>query len=190
MSLITGQVVRYASALWRVDYVNSSRARLVPLAKRHVVLADDEGGVKREFDSEQRGVNISPDSPLEVVEDIERTKMQIELEETERELAALKAEAEREAKAEAARAAKAQAKARQGTAQAASGVRTSAEWAIGPTAVEGPLSATKAAVFAFVSAHPGASTKAVAAGCTEHSAGAVAACLDRFRKAGHLVKNS
>lgn len=60
--LKTGQVVKMAGELWHVDYVNTCRARLVPVAKRHVVLEDG-----REFDATRGAVNISPDSPLEVV---------------------------------------------------------------------------------------------------------------------------
>ncbi len=188
-----GQVVRYGDALWRVDYINECRARIVPLAKRHVILADG-----REFDAERGGVNISPNSPLEVVEDIERTKLEIELEETERELAALKAEAEREAKriealakAEAVRQAKAIAKAtptaRQGTAGLAPAGRSAMGWQLGAVPAGAVYTGLKALVIAQVTAHPGASTKAIAAGISEHSAGAVAACLDRFRKIGVVI---
>lgn len=171
MSLRKGEIVRYGSSLWRVDYVNECRARIVPLAKRHVVLADG-----REFEAERGGVNISPNSLLEVVEDLERTKLEIEMEEAERELAALKAEAEREAAPKPT--------ARPGRATLAAGRIHGQGWAIA-TAVAG-LAGTKAAVYAFVAAHPGCLTKeVVVAGI---SAGAVAACLDRFRKIGVVIK--
>ncbi len=171
-----GDVVKHAGSLWRVDYVNPCRARIVPLSKRHVVLADG-----REFDAERGGINISPDSPLEVVTDVARTQLEIEVEEAERELATTRAEAEQEA-AKAAKPAEARA-------ERPSAGRSGQGWQIGSAAVSG-LAGTKAAVFAFVSAHPGASTKQVAAGCPEQSAGAVAACLDRFRKIGVLKKSS
>lgn len=61
--LKTGQVVKMGAELWHVDYVNACRARLVPVAKRHVVLEDG-----REFDATRGAVNVSPDSQLEVVE--------------------------------------------------------------------------------------------------------------------------
>lgn len=55
------QIVQYGSSLYRVDYVNACRARLVPLAKRHVVLGD------REFDAHERGINVSPNSDLPII---------------------------------------------------------------------------------------------------------------------------
>ncbi len=185
MSLQAGQIVRYSQSLWRVDYVNECRARIIPLTKRHVVLLDDEGNEKRAFDSEQRGVNISPDSPLEVVTDIERAADEIELAKAERELAQIKAEA----KAEERRAAEAAKPPRiaPGAAERPSGGRSAQGWQIGPARPEGILLGTKAAVYAWVQAHPGSTTKQVAAGCSEQSAGAVGACLDRFRKIGVLI---
>lgn len=84
--LQAGQVVRYAQDLWKVEYVNQSRAYILPLRKHKVVLAD------REFEGTGRGVSIAPNSIIEVVKDVEKARTQIELAEAERELRELQNE--------------------------------------------------------------------------------------------------
>lgn len=171
MSLHAGQVVRYGDALWRVDYVNDCRARIVPLLKRH--LADD-------FDTtEQRGVNVSPNSTLEVVTDIDRVKTEIELAVTERELAEVKAELAKEAK----RAAVPTLAPKPAPAPKAP---RGAGWHLTDLVPDVQPGSLKESVLLFLAAHPGASTKEVVIeGATP---GAVAACLDRFMKAGVVIR--
>jgi hypothetical protein len=77
VSLLEGQVVRIAGSLWRVDYVNQCRARLVPLSRRNA----------------ERDLNVSPNSALEVVTDLARASEELELAEAEREVEALRREA-------------------------------------------------------------------------------------------------
>lgn len=67
-----GDVVRMADDLWRVEYVNECRARLVPVT------------------TNQKPVNISPNSPIEVVSNYERAADEIEIEKVERELVELR----------------------------------------------------------------------------------------------------
>lgn len=71
-TLQAGQVILYSGALWRVELVNPSRARIVPLTKRHIVL----GG--HEFDADMKGVNISARSYVEIVEDVEQALITLE----------------------------------------------------------------------------------------------------------------
>lgn len=183
-----GQVVRYGTTLYRVDYVNECRARIVPLAKRHVVL--DDG---REFDAVERGgLNISPNSPLEVVDDVERAKTEMELAKAERELRQLQAEqasiekaklelVETERELAALKAERAALPPPKPRAAAAGG-----GWRIVGALPETKPGSLKANVLAFLQAHPGAQTREVAIpGATT---GAVAACLDRFMKAGVIAR--
>lgn len=174
MSLHAGQVVRYGDALWRVDYVNDCRARIVPLLKRHIL----EEGV--DYSAEQRGVNVSPNSTLEVVTDIDRVKTEIELAVTERELAEVKAELAKEAK----RAALSTPAPKPApTPKAPRG----AGWHLTDLVPDVNPGSLKESVLLFLAAHPGSSTKEVVIeGATP---GAVAACLDRFMKAGVVVRN-
>jgi len=70
--LRTGQIVKMPDrTLWRVDYVNACRARVVPLVPG-------------------RPIDISPGSPLEVVTDLERAKAELELAAAELELRELR----------------------------------------------------------------------------------------------------
>lgn len=206
--LQAGQMVKLGAVLYRVEHVNASRAYIVPLAKRHVVLADGS-----EFDStDRKGVSISPDSLVEIVNDVARARDEVELEEAESAVRALKArlaEEERiarggeEARARrvAREAGKAQAikeadaadkelKARLAKAQAevrAAG-RSKHTWCMAPgrgeTYEPGSL---KAEVTTFLTSHAGAGTAEVAAACSG-TLGAVTACLDRFWKAGVVIK--
>lgn len=201
MSLQAGQVVRYDNALWRVDYVNECRARIVPLAKRHVTLNDG-----REFDSEQRGVNISPNAEVPVVDNLDRAKIEIELAEAEAELAQARAEvAKEEARVRKAATpspkastihvpkAEAQTKGPQTAGGKAEPIPSKGiGWRLGLAQPEhlrqGSL---KRWVFDFVTMHPGQTTKQVAEGVKLSGANmsAVAACLDRFRKINVMVKS-
>lgn len=61
--VIVGQLVKYQDRVWRVGLVNASRARLDPVTGTlHKLLS-------AEFVSYGNSVNVSPGSPLEVVED-------------------------------------------------------------------------------------------------------------------------
>lgn len=194
MSLQSGQVIRYDNSLWRVDYVNECRARIIPLVKRHVTLADG-----REFESEQRGVNISANAEVALVDNIDAERTRLELAQAEAELAAAKRELEAEtrrlAQAETAHAPKAEpAKNKPQAAQAYAKPMPSGGigWRLGSAQPEhlreGSL---KRWVFDFVAAHPGQTTKTVAEGvkASKANASAVAACLDRFRKINVLKKD-
>ncbi len=184
MSLQAGQVIRYGQALWRVDYVNEFRARIVPLTKRHVVIKDDDGDEKRAFDSEQRGVNISPNSCLDVIIDVERAKDEIELRKAEMELAELQAALARPLPApKPAPAPKAAQK------PATLGVRAAkgGGWRVGPTPAptfrDGSLAEM---VMACIVAMPGADTKTLVAAV--QAEGNVAACISRFFQAGFIER--
>jgi hypothetical protein len=235
--LKAGQIIRYDSALWRVEYVNASRARIVPLLKRHVSLKNDAGQETRSFETDQRGASISPNSLVEVVTATDDLEDEIEMMKLEKEIADLKAQAERETKAETARltaqsaraarrsparmgrtpevgpsvglpqAAAPQAKptptigqnratigqaplptAASAIAPAAHGARGAGWYLVEQTEViPGSL---KAAAVAYVAEHPGQTTKQIAAQITGWNLSAVAACLDRFRKAGVMVASA
>lgn len=175
-----GQVVRYDKALWRVDYVNDCRARLVPLVKRHIEI---DGHA---FEGEQRGVNVSPNSFLEVVEDLERARDELELAAAERQLAQAQA-----ALARATTPVEGLKTAPTKTTSKATGPERAPPvgWRWHRVADQAPeCKDLKKAVLDFVAAHAGATTKEVAAAMTEATGGAVAACLDRFHKAGILQR--
>lgn len=179
--LIAGQIIRYGRALYRVEYVNDCRAKVVPLAKRHVELPDG-----REFDADRSGVNISPNSIVEVIEDLDRAKDEIALEEVEEELAAAKAELakrsvttvtppERPSKS---------------VPRPVSAPRTRIQgggWHRAPAAAPAFKDGTLAAqVWAWIGEHPGQSTAEIVDGVKVK--GAVAACVSRFHQAGLIEK--
>ena len=172
--LSAGQVIRYAGSLWRVDYVNECRARIVPLAKRHVTMADG-----REFDAERTGTSIGPTSFVEVIEDIEQERTRLEIQAAEAELASLRREAARTAELTV-------------KATPPPSLKTpprGASWHTGGATPMGLVpGSVKALVFAYVATHLGATTKEVAGAIPSATAGAVAACLDRFEKSGVLVR--
>lgn len=179
--LIIGQIVRYERALWRVDFVNDCRARIVPLTKRHVVLLDEEGGVKRAFDSEVRGVNISPNSALDIVEDVERAKDEIELaavEEELREVKAALAQADRPAPLPG----------RLAPPPAPRTPTTGSGWRV-TAKIPAPFrhGSLAAEVMARIKAEPGLDTKALVA--VIKGSGNVAACVSRFHQAGLIEKS-
>lgn len=199
------QVVRYSGALWRVDFVNDCRARIVPLTKSHVEITDDEGNIVRSFDRMGRGINISPDSVLDIVDDPERASDEMELARVERELKQARAELLRE-----------QARSASGKkiilANAAMPARAPGDWkpiaaGTGPAPPSGwhwhptaPLErwlgdlkegSLKMDVLILVTAEPGRTTKEIAVALADTaSSGAVAACLDRFHKSGVLRRDS
>lgn len=202
MSLLQpGQTVKMANALWRVDYVNDCRARLIPLGKRHVLLEDGT-----EFDTEGRAVNVSPNSLLEVVDDLQRARDELELREAERELARLRAEEARgtsevaalerellELRRQAGASGEPATVATPGT-KAPGNERDGARWRMAqaaPWAAEGTL---KACLLKLVAGEAGRTTRQLHAlvkvtkGLEKTSAGAVAACLDRLWDAGVLTK--
>lgn len=164
--LKSGQVVRYGNELYRVDMVNECRARIVPLSKRHVTLTNG-----REFDAERGGVNISPNSPLDLIDDIEAERDRIELAKTEAELAQLKAEQAREA-----RVVKPAIIAVKPTRAASSG-----GWIVGNAAAF-KSDSLASVVMAYIAANPGQTTKQIVEGVDRPEA--VAACVSRFHQAG------
>lgn len=206
MTLELGQVVRYSGALWRVDFINDCRARIVPLTKQHVVIMDDEGNPVRGFDRVGRGVNISPNSVLDIVRDPEQAAVELELEQAEQELARLRAEA---AKQTAPWVHEPTVVERQATAELA---RAVGDWkpiatGAGPAPPAGwrwhPLQpmtvwvenvtagSLKFDVLTLVDTRPGMTTKEIARALEDvATAGAVAACLDRFYKSGVLRRDS
>lgn len=61
-------IVRMSGEDWRVTLVNESRAHCVPVkSKEKVVIKDWEGGVRRTFWKPRRGMDISPNSEVEIV---------------------------------------------------------------------------------------------------------------------------
>lgn len=189
MSLQPGQIVRYDNALWRVDYVNECRARIVPLAKRHVTVGDHE------FESEARGVSISANAEVAIVDDVDTERTRLELAQAEAELATLQVEIRRQMKASTIDALKAgpKAKAPQTGAGVAKPIASAGiGWRLGPAQPEHlRQDSLKKWVYDFVAAYPGQSTKTVAEGVKASKAhtSAVAACLDRFRKINVMVKS-
>jgi hypothetical protein len=181
--LQAGQVIRLGAVLYRVEYVNACRARAIPLAKRHVVLKDGH-----EFDSEQRGVNISPDSLVEIVDDVERVRTEIELTQAEAELAGLRKMTKTAADLAQAEAELAELRKEAVSTAAATRKPTAGGWSLVPGQVARyEVGSLKAEVVGFLEKNPGADTKTVAAAMSA-TPGAVAACLDRFRKAGVVIK--
>lgn len=173
--LHVNEVIRYGASLYRVDYVNECRARIVPLAKRHVILADG-----REFDAERGGVNISANSDVVMVDDPERALAAIELAAAEAELvAAQRALALEHQPVTVASTAPVRAPSVKG---GMSGAKIGG-WRAGPkpapTFRDGSLAAT---VMAYLVAHPGLSTKALVEAINVE--GNVAACLSRFHQQG------
>jgi hypothetical protein len=188
-TLRPGQILRRNNELWRVLYVNECRARILPIDR------DD-----RQETNERYGRDIAPTSMVETVTDVERARDEIELAKAEAEIKAAKREIKAQAtlqqelaEAEAELAAMKQELAKSGEVAKTGEVATprGATWQMAAGdhgfCAAGSL---KAEVLAFLKAHPGAPTKAVQAGISKASAGAVAACLDRFWKAGVVVKKS
>ncbi len=101
--LQVNQVIRYNQELWRVDFVNECRARIVPLAKRIVTLDDVKA-----FEAERAGVNISSSAEVPIVTDLATARDEMELAEAEAELAAMKAALQTAEAAERAQAGRAQ----------------------------------------------------------------------------------
>ena len=182
--LQTGQIIRYGQALYRVDYVNTCRAYIVPLSKRELQdgVFGDGGG---------RGVSIAATSFVEIVTDLERARDEIELAAVEAEIAATKAEL-----------------ARRETAPATSGVTTvtppvkaapkpvphrrepvrpGGGWFLKdvqtPSFKEGTLAEK---VSLWIGTNPGKSTADIVAGVKAE--GAVAACVSRFHQSGLIEK--
>lgn len=201
--LQAGQIVRYSQALWKVDYVNECRARLIPLIKRHIENGDSK---VLNFDGEGRGVNISPNSELEIVTNIDRAKDELELHNIERELARAKHDLEKSQKQESEKAASAEKRAAKHQPKPAAAIIPAAvgmpseaptgrgsgiTWTLSANPLpEVKVDSLKAHVLTYISQHPGCSGKMVAAALAEHAAGpAVAACMDRFWKAGALVRS-
>lgn len=188
--LHAGQIVRYGPQLWRVDYVNECRARLLPLIKR------DVANLNAEDKDDRRGINVSPNSELPIVTNIDLAKDELDVANAERDLARLKhdlakaeqQEADRQAAIEK-RAAKHQPKVEHPVSVASTGRASGITWSVGdgpkPETKEGSL---KALVLAYLAQHPGSPTKEVAAAMPAEPP-AVAACLDRFWKAGVIVRS-
>lgn len=174
--LQTGQVVRIANVLWRVEYVNECRARVVPLMKRTTIL--DDGTEQATILSPH---NISSHSIVQVVDDIEQARNEIDLEQAERELRIVKRQIEREARTGSPPKPPAPA------AQPAVRAVIHGGWHLGPGAAPAFRTGSLAAqVMAYLIAHPGQDTKTIVA--TLQLDGAVAACLSRFNQAGLIHK--
>lgn len=184
MTLQVGQVVRYESRLWRVDYINACRARLVPLARRHVVIKDDDGDEVRSFDAERGGVNIAPTSELPVVTDLERAKDEIELEQAEAELRLAQREV---AKPVAAPKPAKVPRAPHGGAHPTPGPRSTGGWGLGPVSTPALREGSQAAlVVAWLTTHPGADMVAISAALPTVTN--LPQCLSRLKLTGYLVR--
>ena len=196
MSLKAGQVVRIGSGLFKVDFINACRARVVPLGSRKVTRTDGSEFYLREQ-------SISANAPLEIIDDIEAARAKIELEDAEREVKLARKEiiSEREqreqdvadlaaAEAELAAlrahpAAAAPAPKRPPTSPASGS--GGGGWLVGPTPAPAFRAGTLAAqVMAYIVANPGQSTKDIVDGVPVD--GAVAACVSRFNQAGYIHK--
>jgi hypothetical protein len=190
--LKAGQVFRMPGTkdLWRVDYANECRARVVPLAKRHVTLGDG-----REFDAERGGVNISPYATVELVTDLERARDEQELAEVEAELAAAKKQLEKinrgdapanpEVRPMAAALKESRSKLEKLKAQPKA---TGGGWHVAsdkqiPEFKAGSLNDV---VLKCIKAAPGLTTKQLVD--VVKAEGNVAACVSRFNQAGYIVK--
>lgn len=175
--LRAGQIIKYDLGLWRVDYVNNSRARIIPLAKRHVLLKDG-----REFEAERGGVNISPRSFVELIENLDRAADEMQLAEAEKEVAEARREIEEEARL-AAELVEAEAELEEARREAVATVAVSKPGGWRSTALgafrEGTLAAE---VQAYVVAHPGCSAAEVA--MMVQGKGNTTACLTRYARSG------
>ena len=214
--LKVGQVIVYDGSLWRVDLVNPSRARIVPLVKHRVVIRD------KAFDAEEKGTSISPNSCVEVVEDVEQTLVKIEerrlqaeqrkLEEMKAEVAAIEREewevaqtrerlqAERrelQAKRQELHTRRA-ARVAQGAHGGAhttpgnpvpggQGPRTGGGWHLGPTRVPTLTTGSQAAlVVDYITTHPGLTTGELAVALP--AVANMPQCLSRLKLTGYLEK--
>jgi hypothetical protein len=171
--LAVGQVIRFDRQLWRVILVNESRARVQPL-----------NGYERDAE------NISAGSCVEIVNDLERAQTELELAHAERELHKARKALEDQARlAEELKAAEAELAVLKAEAPVVSTVRGGkATWTLAPGDHLIGTNETKRAVVAFLQKHPGATTQEVQA-AVGPTPGAVAACLDRFWKAGVVIKS-
>jgi len=211
MRLQVGQIIRYGPTLWRVDYVNECRARIVPLNKQLAVpdaVDDVETERKHRVTAERYGVNISANSIVTVVTDLERAKAELELAEAEREVKTWRNElAQRDADEDELAIAERELEALRrkalhehidnaltvpkATRLADGSVPRTAPAGKGWYLIDGQWPETKpgslkAQVLAYLKASPGRAAKDITiAGFT---AGAIAACLDRFMKSGVLIR--
>lgn len=63
-----GMIVLMRGEQWRVTMVNESRAHVMPVeSKQKVILKDWEGGIRRQFYAQRSGMDISPNSEVEVL---------------------------------------------------------------------------------------------------------------------------
>jgi len=63
--LKVGERVLFRGKTWTVEFVNQCRARIRPEGKgRRVIIRDDEGEIKAEFEGSNRSINIAPESDL------------------------------------------------------------------------------------------------------------------------------
>lgn len=175
MTLVAGQIIkRYGDPrLWRVEYANECRARVVPLSKQHVKMPDG-----REFDASYGAENIASSATVEIVDDVERARDELELAQTERELAELR----RALNAPEQPVPPAPAPTRPVKREP---VKPGGGWyMVDPGDFkDGSLAET---VMTYIIAFPGKSTSDIVAGVK--AAGAVAACVSRFHQAGLIVK--
>lgn len=181
--LQAGQIIRDGGTLWRVNHVSECRAFITPLRKKD--LKSNENAEH----STSGGVNISPTSMVEIIDDLETTQTLMEIEEAEREAReARRAIADQEREAAQAKPVKvekpAAPKAPRGPRTVAGGWRVAE--GVQPRPKDGTLGA---AVYDYVLANAGQTTQQIvdaltAAGVT----GALAAAVSRFNQAGVFVK--
>lgn len=186
-----GQIIRYGQALYRVDYVNTCRAYIVPLSKRELQegVFGDGGG---------RGVSIAATSFVEIVTDLERARDEMELAAVEAEIAATKAELARRETAPATSGVTSVTPASDRVTQPVKAapkpvphrreaVRPGGGWFLKdvqtPSFKEGTLAEK---VWLWIGLNPGKSTADIVAGVKAE--GAVAACVSRFHQSGLIEK--
>lgn len=181
-ALQTGQTILYDGAFWRVDLVSPSRARIVPLVRRHITLGD------REFEVEAKGVNISAGSCVEIVEDVERTKIAME----ERKLAAeqLRIARTRQEILDIAEEEQAVEESRQRIHHQREVLQTSRAstgwWLASGVFPDLAVGSQAAQMLDYIKAHPGLSTEGLAAGMP--SIKNTPQCLSRLKLTGRIEK--
>ena len=73
--LKVGDIVEFRGRLWEVDLVSASRARIVPLDRREVVIPGIEGEEERKFLAKDKPLSIGNESDLPVVGRVEEGKV-------------------------------------------------------------------------------------------------------------------
>lgn len=178
-----GQIIRYGPALYRVDFVNTSRAFIIPLTKTQL-----KNGATGGATDGGTGSSISPNSLVEIITDLDRARDEMELASVESELAAAKAELARREKEPVTTVTPARIEPKKPVPHHREPIKPGGGWFLKPdVATPGFKEGTLAeAVYLFIGLNPGLPTPAIVAGVK--IGGAVAACVSRFHQAGLIEK--